>query len=90
MTQLIGFTNQVAPQEEPREMVVHPDHYGGEDDPYEAIKVIRAWGLNFSLGSAVKYVRRAGKKDTTKHIEDLRKAVFYLEEEIDALEKEAE
>ena len=40
----------------------HPPHYGGEDDPYEAIKVIDAWRLGFSLGNTVKYISRAGKK----------------------------
>ena len=32
------------------EEVNHPDHYGGADNPYEAIKVIEAWKLNFNLG----------------------------------------
>ena len=35
--------------------------HGGEDNPYEAIKVIEAWGLDFCLGNAVKYISRAGK-----------------------------
>ena len=61
--------------------VNHPDHYGG-DTPYEAIKVIRAWGLGFDLGNAVKYISRAGKKDPSKTIEDLEKAVWYLQDEI--------
>jgi hypothetical protein len=65
-----------------KETVNHPDHYGGAQNPYEAIKVIRAWGLNFALGNAVKYIARAGKKDPAKHIEDLQKAVFYLQNEI--------
>lgn len=64
------------------EAVDHPPHYGGEDNPYEAIKVIRAWGLGFSLGNAVKYIARAGKKDATKLVEDLKKARWYLDEEI--------
>ncbi len=64
------------------ENVNHPSHYGGEDNPYEAIKVIRAWGLGFSLGNAIKYVARAGKKDPSKLIEDLRKARWYLDREI--------
>ena len=42
--------------------VEHPAHYGGENNPYEAIKVIEAWSLNFNLGNAVKYISRAGKK----------------------------
>jgi hypothetical protein len=36
----------------------HPPHYGG-DSTYEAIKVIEAWGLGFSLGNALKYICRA-------------------------------
>lgn len=60
--------------------VNHPAHYGGADDPYEAIKVIEAWGLGFCLGNAVKYLARAGKKGD--RLEDLRKAAWYLEREI--------
>lgn len=56
----------------------HPDHYGGKDDPYEAIKVIEAWGLDFALGSALKYIRRAGKKPGASSVEDLRKASWYV------------
>ena len=60
------------------ELVDHPAHYGGKDDPYEAIKVIEAWGLDFHLGNAVKYIARAGKKNPDTEIEDLRKAVWYI------------
>jgi hypothetical protein len=65
--------------------VNHPSHYGGKDNPYEAIKVIRAWNLGFSLGNAVKYISRAGKKDPSKEIQDLEKAVWYINEEIENL-----
>jgi hypothetical protein len=65
-----------------KESVNHPDHYGGKDNPFEAIKVIRAWGLSFSLGNVVKYIARAGKKDPAKRLEDLHKAMWYLQEEI--------
>ena len=41
------------------EMVNHPQHYGGEDNLYEAIKVIEAWDLDFHLGNTVKYISRA-------------------------------
>lgn len=66
--------------------VNHPPHYGG-DTPYEAIKVIRAWGLGFALGNAVKYLCRAGKKGD--RLEDLRKARFYLDDEIKQAEAAA-
>lgn len=70
-----------------REAVNHPQHYGG-DTVYETIKVIEAWGLNFNIGNAVKYMSRAGKKDPTKRLEDLRKAEFYLKREINTLATE--
>ena len=63
------------------EQVNHPNHYGGGENPYEAIKVIEAWDLNFRLGNAVKYIARAGKKGEAK--QDLKKAVWYLQREID-------
>lgn len=63
--------------------VNHPPHYGG-DTTYEAIKVIEAWGLDFHLGNAVKYICRAGKKGD--EIEDLKKAQFYLARRIANLE----
>lgn len=60
----------------------HPTHYTEAGPIYETINVIRAWKLNFSLGNCVKYISRAGKKDPTKLIEDLKKARWYLDEEI--------
>lgn len=58
------------------EKVNHPNHYGG-DTKYEAIKLIEDWGLGFSLGNALKYIVRAGRKDSA--ISDLEKAAWYLQ-----------
>ena len=69
-----------------KEMVKNPINYGGADNVYEAIKVIEAWDLGFHLGNTVKYISRAGKKDPTKEIEDLKKAMFYLDRKIKNLE----
>ncbi len=63
------------------EKINHPAHYGG-DTTYEAIKVIEAWELGFCLGNTVKYISRAGKKGG--RLEDLRKAAWYLQREIEA------
>lgn len=68
------------------EAINHPSHYGG-DTAYEAIKVIEAWRLDFNLGNAVKYISRAGKKDPAKLVEDLSKAAWYLQREIEKLSK---
>ena len=69
------------------EKVNHPDHYGGENNPYEAIKVIEAWDLNFHLGNVVKYISRAGKKSENS-IEDLKKAEWYLSRYVQFIQKE--
>ena len=66
-------------------MVDHPNHYGGQENPYETSKVIEEWGLGFNLGNSVKYISRAGKKKNT--IEDLEKARWYIKREIDNLKK---
>lgn len=67
------------------EVVDHPAHYGGADNPYEAIRVIEAWGLGFCLGNTVKYIARAGKKGDT--LTDLLKARWYLTREIERLQR---
>jgi hypothetical protein len=66
--------------------VDHPAHYGGADSPYEAIKVIEAWGLGFCLGNTVKYIARAEHKGAT--VQDLEKARWYLDREIANRKKE--
>lgn len=72
---------------EQKEMVNHPVHYQfGENNEYEAIKVIDAWELGFSLGNTVKYISRAGKKNPDKELEDLMKAKWYLEHHIKTLQ----
>ena len=68
------------------EQVNHPQHYGGEGNTYEAIKVIEAWDLDFHLGITVKYISRAGKKEVNKELQDLKKALWYLQRKIENLE----
>ena len=65
------------------DIVVHPQHYGGEYDPYEAVKVIEAWGVDWHLANALKYISRAGKKPGVSAIDDFRKSVWYLERHIE-------
>jgi hypothetical protein len=65
--------------------VERPAHYA-EGRKYETIDVIEDWRLSYRLGNCVKYVSRAGRKDPAKTIEDLRKAQWYLNREIEALE----
>ena len=67
------------------DMVNRPSHYV-DGRQYEPLNVIADWDLNYRLGSALKYISRAGRKDPSKTTEDLRKAVFYLEREIEAIE----
>jgi len=60
------------------DMVNHPPHYNNHPSGVECIKITRHMGFN--LGNALKYIWRADEKG--KAIEDLEKAVFYLNDEI--------
>ncbi len=64
--------------------VNHPSHYNSHPSGIECIQVTRH--LNFNVGNAIKYLWRAGIKDETKHIEDIKKAIWYLQDEIKRLE----
>lgn len=66
-------------------LIDHPQHYGGEENPYEAIKVIESWNLDFALGNVVKYISRAGKKGSK--LEDLKKAQWYMNRAVEQAEK---
>ena len=65
------------------EQVNHPDHY---QQGIEPIEVIESWDLNFSLGNAIKYILRSPYKG--KQIEDLEKARWYIDREINRLKDE--
>lgn len=56
----------------------NPDYY--KSAGFEAIDIIESYELNFSLGNALKYILRAGKKSKNK-TEDLNKAIWYLQRE---------
>ena len=63
--------------------VNHPSHY--TYGKIEVIDAIEDWGLNFHRGNAVKYIARAGKKKYENEIEDLKKAAWYINREIERL-----
>ncbi|HIF55009.1 MAG TPA: DUF3310 domain-containing protein [Methylococcaceae bacterium] len=60
--------------------VNHPSHY--TFSKYEVIDVINEWDLGYDLGNAVKYIARAGRKNPEKEMEDISKAIFYLQDYI--------
>lgn len=72
------------PKRRASDAVVHPHHYNAHPSGIEAIEVLE--GFNFNLGSAMKYIWRAGLKNGTK-IQDLRKAREYIDFEIARIEK---
>lgn len=66
--------------------VDHPAHYR-RGSGFEAIDVIEAWELGFNLGNAVKYISRAGIKSSDSDIQDLEKALWYINREISRRKK---
>lgn len=67
-----------------KEMVNHPSHYN--QGKYEVIDVIEDWKLDFCLGNAIKYIARAEYKENK--IEDLKKAIWYINREIEESTRE--
>lgn len=63
----------------------HPSHY--TDGKIEVIEFIEDKNLNYHKGNAIKYICRAGKKDPSKEIEDLQKAIWYINREIKNLKR---
>lgn len=60
------------------DMVNHPPHYTSHPSGVECIQVTEHYG--FCIGSAIKYLWRAGLKGDA--VEDLKKAVWYINREI--------
>lgn len=66
------------------DQVNHPTHYTTDPSGVECIQITRH--RNFNIGNAFKYLWRAGIKNENTHIEDLKKAIFYIQDEINRLE----
>jgi hypothetical protein len=66
------------------DQVNHPTHYTTDPSGVECIQITRH--RNFNIGNAFKYLWRAGIKNENTHIEDLKKAIFYIQDEINKLE----
>ena len=74
---------QMGKAKTPKENINHPAHYNV--GRIEVIDAIESWALNFSRGNAVKYIARAGHKGG--EIEDLKKAAWYINREIERLKR---
>jgi hypothetical protein len=70
--------------QETKDMVNHPAHYGGENNPFSPRKITRHYKLSWELGSAIKYILR----DKDNRIQDLEKAINSIRAEIDFLKEE--
>jgi hypothetical protein len=77
------FIASLQPTEQAPDMVNHPPHY--TVNGIEVIDVIENYKLNYRLGNVVKYVLRADRKGNKE--QDLKKALWYLQREIDKTEK---
>lgn len=64
----------------------HPEHYTSHPSGVECIQVTEHF--NFNLGSAIKYIWRAGLKDKVSLLQDLKKAAWYINREIERLEND--
>lgn len=73
-------------KEQKTDNVNHPSHYNSHPSGIECIEIARHH--NFNIGNTIKYLWRAGLKseegmeDTDKQVEDLNKAIWYIQDEI--------
>lgn len=65
--------------------VKYPAHYTSDSSGIEAIQI--TLHRNFNIGNAIKYLWRNGLNDSVSQVQDLRKAIWYIEDEIKRLEK---
>jgi hypothetical protein len=65
---------------------INPSHYKGFGNGAQVIDIVER--LNFNRGNAIKYIARAGRKEGADTVEDLQKARWYLEREIERLTKD--
>ena len=80
---MVSDPSQLIPVDDP---VNHPSHY--TSGSIEVIDFIEDQKMPYHLGSAMKYICRAGKKDPDRTVEDLQKAVWYINRYIALLRKE--
>lgn len=66
------------------DVISHPSHY---TQGIECMDYIESHKLNYARGNVIKYVTRAGLKDASKEVEDLEKARWYLDREIERVKK---
>ena len=66
------------------DFVNHPKHYCDHPSGIECIEITRHH--DFAIGNAIKYLWRAGLKDSNNEIQDLKKAVWYIQDKIAQLE----
>lgn len=63
---------------------INPSHYQGFSNGAQVIDITE--NLPYNRGAAIKYLARAGRKDPAKHAEDLRKALWYTQRELERIE----
>ena len=67
--------------------VNHPKHYTSHPSGVECIQVVEH--MTFNVGNAIKYLWRAGLKDAAPQLQDLEKARWYIDREIQRRAKES-
>lgn len=67
------------------DVINHPKHYTSDPSGIECIQITR-W-RNFNIGNAIKYLWRNGLKENNSNIQDLKKAIWYINDEIKRLEE---
>ena len=65
---------------DPKKDKINPNHYKSHPSGVECIQITEHY--NFCVGNAIKYLWRNGQKEGETNIDDLKKAIWYIEREI--------
>lgn len=83
------YQEQSAQKAAAKEQVRRPSHYDIHESGIQVIDVIQFLSLSFECGNALKYICRAGRKDDNPRVQDLKKAIFYLQLEVAKLNRQS-
>jgi len=82
---LVPTTKDKTEPHYPHDVINHPKHYVSDPSGVECIQITEH--RNFTIGNAIKYLWRAGLKDGSSNVQDLKKAIWYINREIDRIER---
>lgn len=85
VAEAVAVVDYLVATKKANDLILKAPHYNAHPSGVECIRIVEHY--NFNLGNCIKYIWRSGLKDSAKDLEDLKKARYYLDNEIQLREK---